>query len=119
MTMTEYTITLSWPNRALHSNSRAHWAVKSRATKSYRGEAWAVGKVANLPFWPNAILEFTFHPPHLKYDVQNIPSSLKAAIDGIADAMGCDDRKFRVRYPSEFAEKVKNGSIVVTVKEND
>tara|TARA_R110002110_G_scaffold37601_6_gene124054 strand:- start:432 stop:551 length:120 start_codon:yes stop_codon:yes gene_type:complete len=33
-------------------------------------------------------------------------------LDGIADAMGCDDRGFKVDYPREFAGTKKGGEVV-------
>jgi len=118
--MTEHTLTLPWPPKPIHSNWSAHWRAKYRATKSYRGDAWAEAKIANIPRWPNAILTFTYHPPDKRRrDCQNIPHALKAAIDGISDAMGCDDIGFRVRYPEAFGDVVKGGAIVVVIKESE
>jgi hypothetical protein len=40
---------------------------------------------------------------------------MKAYIDGIADAMGCDDRRFRVDFPSVWAGKTERGEVVFRV----
>ena len=108
-------ITLPWPAKELHSNSRPNKFALARAKKKARGEAMLVAKGAKIPTIPDAVLEFTYYPPHRRYDVHNIPHSLKAYIDGIADAMGCDDKGFRVKYPSEFAEVRKPADIVVKI----
>jgi crossover junction endodeoxyribonuclease RusA len=66
---------------------------------------------------PGAVLEFTYSPPdRRKRDVQNLPHMLKAAIDGIADAMGCDDHGFRCVFPSQFSEPVPSGAVLVHIK---
>ena len=108
-------ITLPWPAKPLHSNSNPNRFVKQRAVKKARGDAKLMAQNAKVPTIPDAVLEFTYYPPHRRYDCQNIAGSLKAYIDGIADAMGCDDKKFKVIYPSEFAEVRKPADIVVKI----
>jgi crossover junction endodeoxyribonuclease RusA len=108
-------IKLSWPDKALQSNSRAHWAEKAKATKKARHGAWAMALAHNLPCWPEASILIEYWPRHRRYDVSNVASSLKAYIDGIADAMGCDDRCFRVDYPTMFAGTTKAGAVVFRV----
>ena len=62
------------------------------------------------------LIDFAYHPPDKRRrDAQNMPHMLKAAIDGMADAMGRDDSNFRCTFPSKFSEVVKGGKIVVTV----
>lgn len=117
--MTDYHLKLSWPPKAVHSNSRAPDWRKRKDAAAYRKEGWALALEAKIPKWPNAILECTYHPPSNKFDCQNIPSALKAVIDGIADGMHVDDRHFAVRYPDRFAEVMKPGAILITVKEHD
>jgi len=66
---------------------------------------------------PNAILEFSFHPPdNRRRDVQNMPATVKGAIDGIADAMGCDDSGFRPVFPTEFGANAKGGCVLIHIK---
>ena len=112
------TLTLPWPDRALSSNARVHWGARNRATNAARATAGWVATEAGLHKlgpWPNAVLHFTYHPPSRRGDPQNVPHMLKAYIDGIADAMGCDDNGFRVYFPPVFSEPVKGGAVVVTV----
>lgn len=110
------TITLPWPAKELQSNARCHWSVKSRATKAARSAAFWLGKEAKVGAWPDAVLRFTYHPPdRRRRDCQDVPNSLKASIDGIADAMGVDDYGFKVHYPPEFSEVRKGGAIVVEI----
>jgi crossover junction endodeoxyribonuclease RusA len=108
-------IKLPWPDKALHSNSRAHWSIKARCTKLARQTAWFEAQYANLPCWPEAEILIEYYPPSLRGDPQNVPSSLKAYIDGIADAMGADDRCFKVDYPTMFAGTKKGGEVIFRV----
>lgn len=107
--------TLPWPAKALHSNSRAHWAAKHRATAQARQDAALVAKSAGVGCWPEATIFIEYYPPTRRGDPQNVPTSLKAYIDGISDAMGCDDRRFKVDYPREFAGTKKGGEVVFRV----
>lgn len=114
----EYLIRLPWPPAELSSNSTAKLRDKIRAKKMHRTAAFWLTKEQSVAKIPNAILEMTYHQPDNRHrDCQNMPASLKAAIDGIAMAMGCDDGKFRVRYPDEFhPENVKGGCVLVHIK---
>lgn len=110
-------IHLSWPVPALWANNRAHWSTKAKAIKRARNEAWAVAKEAGIGRAPGARLRFTFHPPDdRRRDAQNLPATVKAHIDGIADAMGCDDSNFAVTFPTTLAEPSKGGLVVVEVE---
>jgi crossover junction endodeoxyribonuclease RusA len=106
---------LSWPDKALQSNSRAHWAAKAKATKKARQDAWATALAHNLPCWPEATIFIEYWPRTRRGDPQNVPHALKAYIDGIADAMGVDDRCFKVDYPTMFAGTTKAGAVVFRV----
>ena len=117
--MKALTITLPWPAKDLHSNARVHWAVKARATAKARGEARIIAKGAGVGTWPNATILIEYYPPSRRGDPQNVPASLKPIIDGIADAMGCDDRGFKVDYPSVFAGTKKAGEVVFRIWPND
>lgn len=108
---------LPWPARALHSNARSHWAAKHRATHAARQYAKVIAKQAKIGCWPTATILIEYYPPSRRGDPQNVPSSLKAYIDGIADAMGCDDRHFKVDFPREFAGTKKGGEVIFKVSE--
>ena len=64
---------------------------------------------------PNALIFVEYYPPNRRMDVQNVHAMMKAYIDGIADAMGCDDRKFRVDFPNQYAGKDAPGKVVFRV----
>jgi crossover junction endodeoxyribonuclease RusA len=110
-------IDLPWPPKELSCNGgHGHWRPRAEATRRYRADAFWAANEAGVGEWPKCALVFTYHPPdRRRRDVQNMPSMMKAAIDGIADAMGCDDRDFRPRFPDRFAEPVTGGLVVVEV----
>lgn len=113
--MSVVTVRLPWPPDELKSNSRAHWAQKHRATAKARYWAKTAAMEAKVGTCPNATLFIEYYPPSYRGDVQNVPSSLKAYIDGIADAMGCDDKGFKVDYPSVWAGKKPGGEVVFRI----
>jgi len=110
------TITLPWPDKALHSNSRAHLTEKARATKEARNLAWAKAMEApRIDKMPDATIFVEAYPPTLRGDPHNIPIALKPYIDGIADATGCDDRHLRPQFPDVWAGSGKPGKVVFRV----
>jgi len=110
-------IVLPWPSPALSSNARVHWSARARATQRARWEAMVLARSERVTPDPNAVLSITYHPPSInrRRDVQNMPAMLKPAIDGIADAMGCDDSGFRPRFPDHFAAPVKGGAVIIEI----
>ncbi|NQY62090.1 hypothetical protein [Cognatishimia sp.] len=109
-------LTLPWPPRALNGHAKGHWRPKATATAKYRAVAHQWANVKRVPKIPDAVLEFKFYPPDRRHrDIQNMPGMMKAGIDGIADAMGCDDNGFRPRFPDHFEEPVKGGKVVIVI----
>lgn len=109
-------IELPFPDKILWPNGRGHWAVKSKALKKHKD--WAVlatvgsgiGKLLVSPpdriKWSVTIHPKTRHP----IDDDNARASLKAYQDGIALALGVDDKLFDA--PSlTFGEPIKGGLV--------
>lgn len=58
-------------------------------------------------------LRFDFHPPDKRRrDLDNMLASIKAGVDGIADALGVDDQRFGFWLSREAP--IKGGKIVVS-----
>jgi len=89
---------------------------KHRATKAARYEAYVMALEAKVPCWPNARILVEFWPPSFRGDPSNAPISAKAYIDGIADAMGCDDKGFEVDFPTQWAGKKPGGEVVFHIE---
>ncbi|WHZ35737.1 hypothetical protein [Sagittula sp. MA-2] len=114
--MTVKEITLPWPNWVLHSNSRAHWAkVHTEKACARQMAHMACLEAPRIERIPNATIFIEYYPPTKRGDIHNVPSSLKAYIDGIADAMGCDDKGFTVDYPRVWAGSGKPGKVVFRI----
>lgn len=109
-------IVLMWPPIELSPNSRYHWAVKSRRAKAYREAAgWATRAAKVKVEGKGAIdLHISFYPPSKRrYDLDNLLASIKNGIDGIADALGVDDNRFRLRI--ERCAVIKGGEVRIVV----
>lgn len=115
-------VTLPWPDRRLSPNARAHWAViasvkaKAKRDAAYLAyEAMGAGvRDFRQCFAGDGPIAYqvTFYPPDARHrDDDNMIGSLKAARDGLAEALGVNDRRFRPEY--YFAEPCKPGRIEV------
>lgn len=118
--MTAFTITLPWPACPLWANDRRNRFEKARAIKAARHYAW----VATLESGARAAkmtrpkLTFQFHPRGGNLpDLHNMPHTMKAAIDGIADALGINDKHILVVWPMEWSVPVKGGLVTVGIKD--
>lgn len=90
-------ISLSWPDKRLSPNDRSHWAKKAPIKKAYRNEAYWKAQKHGIQLPPaRHPLIITFYPPDNAHrDIDNCLASLKAALDGIADALAINDKYFR------------------------
>ena len=93
-------IVLGWPPSDLSPNARLHWAKLARAKKQYRNAWFSVSKeqlkkikTDNIP--EKLVLEMTFIPPDRRsYDRDNLVARMKSGIDGLADALKINDKRF-------------------------
>lgn len=92
-------ITLPWPPQALSPNARSHWAAKAKAAKAYREACGWIVKASELvtlalPDGPLHLF-IDFYPPDRRArDDDNMIAAFKSGRDGIADALGVDDKVF-------------------------
>lgn len=112
-------ITLPFPAKILWPNGRGHWASRARAVNSARIEAaWHIRSVAKKTVWKSAKLHWVIHPKTAHpIDDDAPPYALKSYRDGIADALGIDDKNFRATY--EFGPPVKGGAVIVKIEEGE
>lgn len=109
-------ITLPWPDRRLSPNARTHWALKARLTKEARIAAgWAARACGiRVDGGGRVELHILFCPPsRRRYDLDNCLASNKAALDGIAEALGADDSRFHLHL--QMGAPVKGGAVKVVV----
>jgi crossover junction endodeoxyribonuclease RusA len=111
-------ITLPWPTASLSPNSRAHYMVKHKEKKAYREAcAWQAKSQGLGKDWPDGKISvhLTFIQPDKTYkrDHDNMISSMKAGIDGLADVMGVNDHRFVIS--SEVSEDI-GGMVKVKIE---
>lgn len=106
---------LPFPAKILWPNGRGHWAEKSRAFKAHKEWAYIATKAATGPRFSKVYWNVTVHPKtRHPIDDDNARASLKAYQDGIALALGVDDKAFAAPVLT-FGEPVKGGLVVVTI----
>lgn len=116
MTNLAHVIRLPWPDTKLTPHAKGHWREKADATKNARALSWSVAmQRPRVPTLPDAVIHVEYWPKAYRGDVHNMHGRVKAYIDGIADAMGCDDRRFEVHFPAVWAGKSERGEVVFRV----
>jgi crossover junction endodeoxyribonuclease RusA len=92
-------VDLSWPDRRLSPNARVHWRDRAKASKVAKAAAYAVGLAEG---WRGAapgdgkllVLIDAFPPDRRARDWDNVLGAMKPALDGLALALGVNDRRF-------------------------
>lgn len=118
------TIVLPIPDRNLSPNGRGHWSGKSRLTKNARRLAKlltleAIGRDYHahgrpVPAFAGYSLAHYF-PTDARRDDDNADAACKAYRDGIADALGIDDRYFPKLALSTIAKDAACPRVEITL----
>lgn len=111
-------IVLPWPDRRLSPNARIHWRALAPVKKAAKETAYILTKQARARVEPGLIpMRVTFNAPDRRLrDDDNCIGAFKYYRDGIALALGVDDRAFRPSY--HFGEPVKGGQVIVELVED-
>lgn len=108
-------IILPWPPSALSGHNKGSWHGKSGLVNKHR--EWARNATfaakARVTGTGDIPITIRFVPPNNRGDRTNFPNRIKPAIDGIADALKVNDRRFIPSY--EFAAPEKPGRVEVTI----
>ena len=110
------TITLPWPPKELSPNATLHWAKKAKYKKSYRTLAWGLTleQKIEVPKDQTVPMVITFYPPDKRHrDYDNRVASIKAGLDGVADALRVNDRLFRPQF--NFSEEIL-GKVTIEIQ---
>lgn len=95
-------VTLPWPPKELSPNARQHYMAHARAKKKYREACRVLALAAGvkaLAGIERLHVELTFYPPDRRLrDQDNMLAAMKSGLDGLADALGLDDRKFKTTF---------------------
>ena len=108
-------IELSWPKPKLWPNNQTHHLVLHSLRKTQKTEAFFLMRAAKAKFPPVATIVFTFCPGsnnNNKFDEDNAIAAMKAAVDGMAQASGCDDSKWTFKI-KEGGRRKGVGRVVV------
>lgn len=111
--------TLPWPPTKLSPNARVNWAQKARIAKKYRSDCYFAAHADGIrPLSAKgARLTLKFCPPDRRpRDMDNMIASLKSGLDGLADAMGMNDKDW-VYAAHEVGEPVKHGAVEIHIEE--
>lgn len=110
-------VTLPWPPRACSPNQRQHWSRLAAAKKGYRYACQMLTRDAGgqrMPADSRLHLALTFVPPdRRRRDLDNLIASMKSGLDGIADALGVDDSRWRLSFALD-----ESGAIAGLVRVN-
>lgn len=109
---------LPWPDKKLNPNNRSHWRVKAPIKAAQKEVGYNVA-IENIPLKQDTYhLELIFHPPTKAHrDIDNLLSSVKSMLDGVALAWGVNDKNFRP-ITIDFGDIVKKeGKVVLRVLE--
>lgn len=106
-------ILLPFPPSALSGHNNGGWMNKRKIVRQWR--EWARNATLearpSVPADGDIIVSVLFVPPNRRGDRTNYPNRCKPIFDGIADALGVNDRRFLPRYL--FAEPEAPGRIEV------
>jgi crossover junction endodeoxyribonuclease RusA len=108
-------ITLPFPPASLSGHNTGHWRAKSPIVAKHR--TWAklatIAAEIAVPETGDIRISFTFYPPDNRGDRLNFVNRIKPYADGIAEALGVNDKRFLPSY--HFGLPAKGGSIVVNI----
>ncbi|MBX9754799.1 MAG: endodeoxyribonuclease RusA [Pseudomonadaceae bacterium] len=110
-------IVLPWPPKELSPNARCHWRKSAPIRAKYRADCYLLCKASGIKAPEGKILwvvEF-FPPDRRAYDDDNLLARTKALRDGVAEALGVDDRRFVTQF-SVSDQVVKGGAVHVHIK---
>lgn len=107
-------VTLPWPPKELSPNARVHWSKRSKTAATYRHACYMLaleaGAKTGIPWDGDVHVWIDFYPPDRRHrDDDNMISAFKSGRDGIAQALGVDDKRFRIHpyVKSEIGGMVK------------
>lgn len=106
-------IVLPFPPASLSGHAKGKWWNTSAIVKKHRDLARLATLDACIPVPDEGdiLVRFTFIPPDNRGDRVNFPNRIKAAIDGIAQALGVNDSRFLPEY--RFLPPQKPGRVLV------
>lgn len=118
--MASLRIPIGWPSSNLSPNGRPNRYAKAKSLREARNEGYVAtlaAKPVGFKFGPGP-LKVTIHafpPVRRERDDDNLIASAKAFRDGIAAALGVDDKTFAAQ-PVQWHETTKRGRLEFEVE---
>jgi hypothetical protein len=109
-------IELPFPGSELAGHNNGQWKGKSGTIAKHREWARDATRACKpaVPKSGDILVSVTFHPANNRGDRVNYPNRMKPYFDGIADALGVNDKRFVPSFT--FGENIKGGKVIVTVE---
>lgn len=90
--MSPYLIRLPWPPKELSANTRTDRRHTTEKRQKYKSDCGMMVRHHRAQIPPDALLSITFHPPdNRRRDLDNMLSSIKYGLDGMALAARPDN----------------------------
>lgn len=112
------TVTLPYPPSSLSPNSRGHWSIKAKAAAKARRDASIICQASGIRAlgWPAMHVSIEFRAPdRRRRDADNMLSSCKSLLDGLADASGVDDSRWSITITR--GAPIKGGAVIINISE--
>lgn len=110
-------IVLPFPPASLSGHAKGHWRRRAEVTRIHRNWARLAtmdAKVRGIPEAGDIKVSVRFVPPDMRGDRTNFGVRMKPYFDGIADALGVNDRRFVPAY--SYAPPEKPGRVEITLE---
>ena len=108
-------VVFPWPPKVLSPNARVHWSKRSKAAKGLRElSRWLTVEAGARVDWEGDIHVWVdYYPPDKRArDQDNMIAASKAIFDGLADALGVNDKRFRL-HP--YVKDEIGGAVSITI----
>lgn len=109
-------VSLPFPPSSLSGHNKGHWRMKAALVKNHRHWAYLAARAEKHESHDgkgDIDLRIDFYPPDNRGDRVNFPNRMKPYIDGVAEALGINDKRFLPSY--HFHAPDYPGRVVITL----
>lgn len=110
-----FTVFLPFPDSALSGHNKGHWRTVNPVKNKHKEWARVATQEVLKPVREEGDIRVhvRFIPPDRRGDRFNFPNRIKPYIDGVADAMGVNDKRFLPSF--EYLSPSKPGCVEIEV----
>jgi crossover junction endodeoxyribonuclease RusA len=108
-------IELPFPPATLSGHNTGHWRAKSVIVKKHREWARLATLASGVAAPADGLIRLSvhFYPPNRRGDAINFINRMKPYFDGIADALGVNDARFRPQF--DWHDPDKDARVVISI----